>query len=121
MLLSCQPGGRQGMRQLTGWITAKEADAGCLTRHSLCKLGGGPGLMRVRVFAIVPVLAKQTVEGAGTIENCQIGVTLFRPGQIGPLGVASTTATSTYPISYTVRGERIAVPGNCSLIKSPTS
>ena len=60
--------------------------------------------------AIVPVLAKEAIEGAGLIENSEVVISELRTTAIGELGISGTGASRTDPIGNTIGGQRVMIP-----------
>jgi len=64
----------------------------------------------------VPVLAEETVKGAGLIEDGQVFIAVFGAGGVGKLRVASAGAAGADPISHAVGGQVVIVPADVSLL-----
>jgi len=70
-----------------------------------------------QVFPVMPVLAEQAVECAPVIENSQVFITVFRASRIRVFREPGTCAARTDPISHTIRGQRVIIPGKEALFR----
>jgi len=61
-------------------------------------------------MAEMPVLAKETIEGAGAVKNSEILVTPFGAFAVGVLRITGVAAARTNPISNTIGGKIIVIP-----------
>jgi hypothetical protein len=62
----------------------------------------------------MPVLAEQTVKGAGLIKDSQVLIAILSATRIGESGVTSSGTTGTHPVSDTVSGQGIIIPADIS-------
>jgi hypothetical protein len=67
------------------------------------------------LFAEVPVLAVEAVEGAGVKENSKVFVTPLRTCAMGILREPGPCPAGAHPVGYAVGGQRIVVPGELAL------
>jgi hypothetical protein len=98
------------MRELGCWVASEVADAGCPLVHLVGKLlGTGPGRSGCGK-AIVPVLAKEAIKGAGLIENSEVVIAELRTIAIGQPGISGAGASRTDPIGDAIGGQRVMIP-----------
>ncbi len=97
------------MRELRCWVASEVADTGCLLIHLVGKIVGTDLRCRSCGQAIVPVLAKEAVKGAGLIENGEVVIAELRTIAVGELGKSGTAASGTDPISDTIGGQRVMI------------
>jgi hypothetical protein len=112
-LLRCQslPGGNQGKGKLGCWVSPEIADAGgpfVGIRHKPVHWNGS-GFQRL--FSEVPVLAKETIEGAGVEKNGKVFIASLRACAMGVLGEAGPGSAGANPVGHAVGRQRIVVPG----------
>jgi hypothetical protein len=106
---------RQGKGKLCRRVSPKIADAGSLfiriSYEAIYRNGSGfQGL-----FSEVPVLAIETIEGAGVEKNGKVFIASLRACAMGILGEAGPGPAGAYPVGYAVGGQGIVVPGELSL------
>jgi hypothetical protein len=69
----------------------------------------------------MPVLTKKAIERAGMEKNRLIFVTEFCPLGVRVFWIAATGSSWADPISHTVCGERVVIPGEISFVGSPAA
>jgi hypothetical protein len=100
-----------GMEKLRRGISPEIADTGSHPIHCKSQILRRMGRLVPEILSVMPVLTEQAVKCAPVIENSQVFVTIFRASRIGISRESGTRAARTDPISHTIRGQRIIVPG----------
>jgi hypothetical protein len=111
MVSSGLAGGLQQERKLGRRIAAKIADAGRASGHGGNQLLAVDEISPMGFSPKMPVLAVKAVKRAGVTENRQILKSGLRAVTIGVLGITAAGAARTNPISHTIGGQGIQIPG----------
>jgi len=98
------------MRELRCWVPSEVADTGRLPIYLVGKFLGTDLGCSGCIKAIMPVLAKEAIKGAGLIENSQVVIAELRTIAIGELGISGAGAYRTDPIGNTIGGQRVMIP-----------
>jgi hypothetical protein len=68
----------------------------------------------------VPVLAEQTIEGAGLVEHGQVLIAVFWAVAVSKFWIARPSPTGTDPIRHTIGGQAVVIPTDVGSIRRGT-
>jgi hypothetical protein len=98
------------MDHLWGGVPAEEADTTGLVVNGPDQVFHRRGYRVFKIPPVCPVLAEEAVEVAGTVEDRQVLVTMFRPWSIGEMGVSRIAAPRADPCSAAIGREGVVIP-----------
>lgn len=93
-------------------VPAEEADTTRLVVDGPDQVFNRRGYGVSEIPPVGPVLAKEAVEVAGTVEDRQILVSMFRPWGIGKMGVSCITAPRADPCCTAIGRKGVVIPVN---------
>jgi hypothetical protein len=91
-------------------VSPKETDTARLVVNGLDQVFHRKGYGVFEIPPVGPVLAEKAVEVAGTVEDRQVLVSIFRPGGIGKMGVSYIAAPRTDPCCTAIGREGVVIP-----------
>jgi hypothetical protein len=91
-------------------VPPEEADTAGLVVNGPDQVFHRKGYGVFEIPSVGPVLAKEAVEVAGTVEDRQVLVSMFRPRGIGKLGVSHIAAPRADPCSAAIGREGVVIP-----------